>query len=171
MLRSLVGGSLLLPGIISELLATENQTLVLDNPLAPRAPHFPAKAKRVIFLYMSGGVSHIDSFDPKPKLVSDHGKKTKEGYIKRRLASLEEQQMELGLIQSLNRRHQRERRSSDPALAARIKSFETAFGMQMEAPEAFDLSKETDATHEMYGLLRGARFGFAWQCLVARRLA
>jgi uncharacterized protein (DUF1501 family) len=56
-------------------------------------------------------------------------------------------------------------------LAARIKSFETAFGMQMEAPEAFDLSKESDATHEMYGLTRGARLGFAWQCLVARRLA
>src|SRR6185503_18611559 len=36
---------------------------------------------------------------------------------------------------------------------------------------AFDLSKESDATHELYGLVRGARFGFAWQCLVARRLA
>jgi hypothetical protein len=43
--------------------------------------------------------------------------------------------------------------------------------MQMEAPEAFDLSKESDATHKMYGLERGGRFGFAWQCMVARRLA
>ena len=68
---------------INEMLAAENQTLVSENPLAPRPPHFPAKAKRVIFLYMSGGVSHVDSFDPKPKLISDHGKKTKEGYIKR----------------------------------------------------------------------------------------
>src|SRR3989442_7354985 len=91
MLRSLVGGSLLLPGIISELLAAEDtsprpspQSGEGDqNPLAPKPPHFPSKAKRVIFLYMSGGVSHVDSFDPKPKLISDHGKKTKHGYIKR----------------------------------------------------------------------------------------
>src|SRR5256885_7997258 len=83
MLRSLLGGSLLLPGIISELLAAENQTSVAENPLAPRSPHFPGKAKRVIFLYMSGGVSHVDSFDPKPKLLSDDGKKIKEGYVKR----------------------------------------------------------------------------------------
>src|SRR5438067_6681297 len=75
MLRSLLGGSLLLPGIISEMLASENQASIAENPLAPRPPHFPAKAKRVIFLYMSGGVSHIDSFDPKPKLISDVGKK------------------------------------------------------------------------------------------------
>ena len=56
-------------------------------------------------------------------------------------------------------------------LAGRIKSFETAFGMQMAAPDAFDLSKETDATHALYGLERGAKSGFAWQCLIARRLA
>src|SRR5260221_1842070 len=79
--------------------------------------------------------------------------------------------MNLGLIRATNRRHQQARRESDPVLAARIKSFETAFGMQMEAPEAFDLSRESDATHELYGLVRGARFGFAWQCMVARRLA
>lgn len=44
------------------------------DPLAPREPHFPARAKRVIFLFMHGGVSHIDSFDPKPRLEKDHGK-------------------------------------------------------------------------------------------------
>ena len=43
--------------------------------------------------------------------------------------------------------------------------------MQAEAPEAFDLSKETDATLQLYGLPRGSTKGFAWQCLVARRLA
>ena len=37
-------------------------------------PHHPAKAKRVIFCFMSGGVSHVDSFDPKPRLAKDHGK-------------------------------------------------------------------------------------------------
>jgi hypothetical protein len=44
------------------------------NPLAPRKPHFPAKAQRVIFLFMHGGVSHVDSFDPKPRLAELHGK-------------------------------------------------------------------------------------------------
>jgi hypothetical protein len=42
--------------------------------LAPKAPHFPAKAKRVIFLFMQGGVSHVDSFDYKPRLDKDDGK-------------------------------------------------------------------------------------------------
>ena len=40
------------------------------NPLAPKAPHFPARAKRLIFLFMNGGPSHVDTFDPKPALRS-----------------------------------------------------------------------------------------------------
>jgi hypothetical protein len=44
------------------------------NPLAPRAPHFPARAKRVIFLFMTGGPSHVDTFDYKPALERDDGK-------------------------------------------------------------------------------------------------
>ena len=44
------------------------------SPLAPKAPHFPAKAKRIIFLCMQGGPSHVDSFDHKPQLKADHGK-------------------------------------------------------------------------------------------------
>src|SRR5262245_32422977 len=67
--RSAVAGSLLMPGILSELLAADSA-----DPLAPKKPHFAPKAKAVIFLFMSGGVSHVDSFDPKPKLTADHGK-------------------------------------------------------------------------------------------------
>jgi len=44
------------------------------NPLAPRSPHFPARAKRVIFLCMEGAPSHVDTFDYKPKLAQDDGK-------------------------------------------------------------------------------------------------
>lgn len=44
------------------------------NPLAARHTHFPPKAKRVIFLFMAGGVSHVDSFDYKPRLIRDNGK-------------------------------------------------------------------------------------------------
>src|SRR5262245_32563661 len=43
-----------------------------DDPLAPKQPHFAPKAKRAIFLFMHGGVSHIDSFDPKERLYRDH---------------------------------------------------------------------------------------------------
>ncbi len=43
--------------------------------------------------------------------------------------------------------------------------------MQMEVPDIFDLSKETDATLDLYGLKRGQTTGFGWQCLVARRLS
>src|SRR6185369_9250250 len=45
-----------------------------ENPLAPKAPHFAAKAKRVIFLFMQGGPSHVDTFDYKPQLAVDDGK-------------------------------------------------------------------------------------------------
>ncbi len=44
------------------------------NPLAERLPQFAARAKRVIFLFMSGGPSHVDTFDPKPRLARDNGK-------------------------------------------------------------------------------------------------
>ena len=284
-----MGGSLLLPGVISELLAAEAARGLEADPLAPREPHFQPKARRVIFLYMSGGVSHVDTLDPKPRLIADHGRKGPRGFYKRpnwdfhthgqsgievseilpnmarcvddlalirsmradhgnhfeatlgihsgsvtftrpsigswvsyglgtgnrnlpayvvlapylpyageqvwssdflpachqgvrvlprnepianlkpRVQPASWQEEELGLLQALNRRHQ-QKRATDPMLAARIRSFETAFGMQMEAPEVFDLSRETDATHELYGMERGAKFGFGWQCLVARRL-
>ena len=43
------------------------------NPLAQKPPHFPGKAKRVIFLFMTGGPSHIETFDPKPALAKFNG--------------------------------------------------------------------------------------------------
>ena len=45
------------------------------NPLAPKAPHFPAKAKSMIFLFQAGGPSHLETFDPKPLLNKLHGEK------------------------------------------------------------------------------------------------
>ncbi len=280
MVRSLVAGSLVFPGILNQLLAAE------ANPLAPRAPHFAGKAKRVIFLFMTGGVSHLESFDPKPQLAKDWEEKRmlpprwefKPGGkcgtevsdifpnirevmddvclirsmrgdhqdhfqatlgihtgsvsfarpsigswvsfglgtenqnlpsfvvlapelpyagtqvfssdflpgahagvrvfpgaepvadLNRRSPSAKVQELELGLLDRFNRKHQ-QRFPADPMLSARIKSFETAFGMQMAMPDALDLSKETDATLDLYGLERGSTKGFAWQCLVARRLA
>ena len=43
------------------------------NPLLARPSHFAARAKRVLFLFMKGGPSHVDTFDPKPALSRDHG--------------------------------------------------------------------------------------------------
>ncbi|WP_206292678.1 DUF1501 domain-containing protein [Humisphaera borealis] len=56
-------------------------------PLAARQPHFAAKAKRVIFLYMVGGPSHLDTFDPKPELVKRHGQKQSLGSDNERATS------------------------------------------------------------------------------------
>ena len=70
-IRSLVGGSMLLPGIVSQLLAADS-----SDPLSPKAPHFPAKAKRIIFIFSNGGVSHMDTFDHQPKLFAADGKTT-----------------------------------------------------------------------------------------------
>src|SRR5216683_464908 len=52
----------------------------IDNPLAPKKPPLPAKAKAVIFLFMEGGPSHLDTFDPKPVLTKMHGEKLPASY-------------------------------------------------------------------------------------------
>ena len=75
--RSFVGGSLLMPGLLSELLA--DSALQTDDPLAPKAPHFRGKAKQVIFVFSNGGVSHMDTFDYKPELFKADGKRTGAG--------------------------------------------------------------------------------------------
>ena len=296
--RSFVAGSALMPGLLQELAAADGEGA---DPLAPRQGHYPGKAKRVIFLFMTGGVSHVDTFDPKPRLKADVGKEVKAdhpeiqdrpgyeriflkapqwefspygrcgtevsslfpevgtcvddialirsmhtdhsnhynatlgmhtgsfafarpsigswvsyglGTLNQNLPSfitiaprqtyagtqvyasdflpgahqgtlvvpgpqpianvkprvgMSRQELELAALHRLNRQHLA-RRSGHALAEARIKSFETAFGMQMAAPEAFDLSGESDATHELYGLERGSTEGFAWQCLAARRL-
>jgi hypothetical protein len=298
LLRGAAGGfgALALRGLLAETSAAAPA-----DPLAPRRPHFPARAKRVIFLYMTGGVSHVETFDHRPKLYADAGKtitvdnwqgkrgqfkrylkKPHWGFqpggkcgtmvsdifphlrsvmdeicvirsmesdhtnhyestlgmhtgsftfarpsigawvsyglgtenrnlpsfmvvapaapyagaqtwgsdflpgchqgthitpgpepianVKRRVPSPDLQRLELDLIAGANRRHLEER-GADAALEARIRSFETAFGMQREAPELFDLSRESDATFQLYGVKRGGNTGFGWQCLIARRMA
>ncbi len=62
--------NLALAGLLSESQAQEARS----NPLAPRAPHFAPKAKRVIFLFMHGGPSQVDTFDYKPLLQRDDGR-------------------------------------------------------------------------------------------------
>jgi len=288
-------GSLALAGILAE-----DSIAGAIDPLAPKAPHYAAKATNVIFMFSTGGASHVDTFDYKPHLFADHGKSItidnwqgKLGqftrYLKRpgwefrprgesgiavsdlfpHLGSVIDdicvlncvegdhtghdkatmgmhtgsfnfarpslgswvsyglgtenrnlpsfmvlapaapyagaqvwgsdflpgchqgthvkpgpdplpnvkplspseslQSLEMALRDQINAQHLSDR-AGDAALEARIRSFETAFGMQREAPEAFDLSQETAATLESYGIKPGANTGFGWQCLVARRL-
>lgn len=269
------------------------------DPLAPRAPHFPAKAKRVIFLFMSGGPSHVDLFDPKPQLRVDNGKplpfekpkleRTKTGNLlgspwefrrcgksgievsellprigsvvddlcivrsmladninhngaclqmntgeqafsrpsmgswlnyglgsenenlpgfvvlspaqpaqgaplwtssflpaayqgtlvsdlRNPIANLSnarrtvaEERAQLDALRRINAMH-RAGREDDSRLSARVASFELAFRMQRQAPEAFDVEKESAATKSLYGLDNPVTETFGRQCLMARRL-
>ncbi len=63
-LMSVLGGSAF---------ASQTKSSASSNPLLPRKPHFPGKAKRVIFLFMNGGPSQVDTFDPKPALIKYNG--------------------------------------------------------------------------------------------------
>jgi hypothetical protein len=61
-------------GDVGMLGAGERRASPGDSPLAPRAPHFAPRARRVVHLFMNGGPSHVDTFDPKPLLEKYHGK-------------------------------------------------------------------------------------------------
>jgi hypothetical protein len=271
------------------------------NPLAPRAPHFAAKAKSVIFLFMYGGPSQVDLFDPKPLLnekngqsidievrknavgkgtllgspfkFSKHGQSGADvselfphlatcvddmsivrsmwadsfahgsamiqmntgslfqgrpclgswttyglGTVNRNLPAFvvlldprggpiggapnwgagympatyqgtqfrtngdpilnlsprapvtrAEQRSQLDFLARLNAGHQSQRLQEDE-LAARINSYELAYRMQAHAPEAVDLSSESEATKQLYGLDDERCADFGRKCLMARRL-
>ncbi len=76
-----------------------------------------------------------------------------------------DQREQLDLVQKLNRQHLASR-EADPALEARVQSFELAYRMQAEATDAFDVSREPQTVRDMYG-----PGNFARECLIARRLA
>jgi hypothetical protein len=269
------------------------------QPYAVRTPHHRPRAKRVIFLYMPGGPSHVDLFDPKPRLIKDGGKplpfekpkleRTKTGNLLAspwkfsrhgqsgiemselppgmasciddicvirsmvadninhtgaalqmctgeqafsrpsmgswltyglgtenqnlpgfvvvspaavfqgaqlwassflpsayqgtlvrdlnhpiadltdRSGNPERQRCNLDALARLNTIHKRDRVIDSP-LDARIASFELAFRMQREAPEAFDINRETSQTQKLYGIDNPATDLFGRQCLLARRL-
>ncbi len=73
--RTAVGfGSLALASLIGDEQTASSSSAAAVDPLAARLPHFPARAKRVIFLFMKGGPSHVERVDPKPLLDRDDGK-------------------------------------------------------------------------------------------------
>ncbi|MBI5775040.1 MAG: DUF1501 domain-containing protein [Verrucomicrobia bacterium] len=277
--------------------STARADTALPSPLAPKAPHFPGTAKRVIHIFANGGPSQVDTFDPKPELTKNHGKelplqlKTERrtgagfgspfkfqkygqsgievselfphvaesvdemciirsmhadvpnhepslmlmncgearlprpamgswvtyglgtenqnlpgfismcpgGYpiqesqnwqsaflpgifqgtyintastdveklienIRNNYTSLKEQREQIDLLQALNQRHAA-KRQGEAQLEARIQSFELAYRMQLDASDAFDISKEPEHVRKMYGEGTQAR-----QLLIARRL-
>jgi hypothetical protein len=75
----------------------------------------------------------------------------------------------LNLLNKINQLH-RESNSGDTRLDARIAGYELAAKMQLSAPEAFDLSQESESTHESYGLPKASTSDFGRRCLLARRL-
>ncbi|MBV9123641.1 MAG: DUF1501 domain-containing protein, partial [Planctomycetes bacterium] len=60
----------------------QTETTTFANPLAPKTPPFPARAQRVIHLFMNGGPSHVDTFDPKPMLDKYHGQPLPSGPLR-----------------------------------------------------------------------------------------
>jgi Protein of unknown function (DUF1501) len=75
-------GSLALAALLSdESRAAGNAPPDATAPLAPRQPHFAARARRVIFLFMPGGPSQVDTFDPKPRLTEEDGRPSPKLYL------------------------------------------------------------------------------------------
>ena len=91
-------------------------------------------------------------------------------YLVSRGLPSEYQRYELDMLQKMNRRHA-ERNDHDPDLDARIGAFELAFRMQIKAPAAFEVGKESEETKKLYGLDNPVTRDFGWQCLLARRLS
>ncbi len=286
---------------LEAILAREGYGADRVNPLAPKAPHFPAKAKSVIFLFMVGAPSQMDTFDPKPQLEKYAGQNLPESFgkigsqftdgstpilpspftfrrygqsglpvsdlfphlaervddicfirslytesvvhapamyqvqsgrilmgypsmgswvtyglgsatdnlpayvvmpqpegtpeggtpmwgsgflpavhqgtllrggpapvlhLKSPLAP-ERQRATLNLLQQMN---ELDLSAENPEMAARIASYELAFRMQSHAPEAVDLTRESAATRQLYGLDRSETAEFGTRCLLARRL-
>lgn len=76
-------GSIALSSLLSDSgLLVAGQDEQSFSSLAPRQPHFPPKVKRVIHLFMNGGPSQVDTFDPKPELEKYHGKQLLGGKFK-----------------------------------------------------------------------------------------
>jgi hypothetical protein len=76
MLRRCAGGfgAVALAALLNDRAYGAEAAQAPPSPFAPRPPHAPAKARSVIFLFMEGGISQVDSFDPKPLLAREHGK-------------------------------------------------------------------------------------------------
>jgi hypothetical protein len=138
-------------------LGTENQNLPGFMVLCPGGyPVWGAKNWRSAFLPGAYQATHIDTRETRTdRLVANSVNRS---------SSRADQRRQLDLLLELNREHQAQR-PEDTMLEARLQSFELAYRMQMEAADVFDVSKESEATRELYGDTLHGR-----QMLIARRL-
>jgi hypothetical protein len=137
-------------------LGTDNQNLPGFIAMCPGLPVADVSNWRAAFLPGIYQGTHINTKKSKPEELI-------ENIINARVTR-NAQRRQLDLLAELNAEHQRAR-GDDPQLEARIQSFELAYRMQLEATDAFDVSKEPDNIREMYGDTVQAR-----QLLIARRL-
>jgi arylsulfatase A-like enzyme len=147
-------------------LGTENKNLPGYITIKPALSHGGAKNWSSAFLpgaYQGTPIGHAG-------MKVDEIKGQPIEYLLQKGLTPEEQRYELDMLNSMNRRHA-EMRKHDPQLEARISTFELAFRMQMEAPEAFEVERESEETKKLYGLDEPTTRDFGWQCLLARRLA
>ena len=137
-------------------MGSENQNLPGFIAMCPGLPVADVSNWRSAFLPPIYQGTHIDTRKSKPEELIEH-------IVNRRL-SLSAQRRQLDLLADLNAEHLSER-PHDPALEGRIQSFELAYRMQLEATDAFDISKEPESIRQMYGDTQQSR-----QLLIARRL-
>ncbi len=74
-------GAVALTSLLEQTLVASPSHSAPSGPLSPKAPHFPAKAKRVVHFFLNGGPSHVDTFDPKPALQKYAGKPLPTGHL------------------------------------------------------------------------------------------
>jgi hypothetical protein len=147
-------------------LGTENQNLPGFITIKPTLSHGGAKNFSSAFLPGAYQATPIGNSGMK---VDDIVKEPIE-YLLRKELTPDQQRYELDMVQNVNRRHA-EMRAADPQLEARIQAFELAFRMQTQAPEAFRVEDEPESVKKLYGLDNEKTRDFAWQCILARRLA
>jgi hypothetical protein len=138
-------------------LGTENQNLPGFVALCPGKPVVGPQLWSNSFLPGIYQGTHINNKEINPrKIIHD---------LDNHYLSQKAQRSQLDLLQEMNRLHL-EQRDHDEQLESRISSLELAFRMQFEAQDAFDITKESEVTRNMYG-----EGQFANACLIARRLA
>lgn len=138
-------------------LGTENQNLPAFVVLCSGLPTKGTSNWRASFLPGSYQATHINMKGKKPgdELIP---------YLQNKSLKPEKQRRQLDFLRRLNQRHLQSR-DNDPALEARLQTFELAYRMQLEASDALDISKEPQYIREMYGNTPQAR-----EILAARRL-
>ncbi len=147
-------------------LGSENRDLPGFITIKPALAHGGAKNWSAAFLpgaYQGTAIGHSGM-----KVEDIQGEPIE--YLVNQGLSTEQQRYELDMLQSINRRHAA-MREHDPDLEARIEAFELAFRMQVQAPEAFEVEREPESVKKLYGLDDPKTADFAWQCILARRLA